>query len=79
VNKGFFKALARLTETFKIETPYFKAQGPPAILLAVGGIIVAGGIAGALAKGADRLPETLREARQLTSALRGNDSPRLHA
>jgi len=78
VSKGFLKALTRFAETFKIETPYFKAQGPPAILIAVSGIVIAGGIAGALAKGADRLPETLREARQLTSAVRG-DAPRLHA
>ena len=64
---------------FKIETPLFKAQGAPAVLIAVGGLIVGAGIAQALAKGADRLPETLKEARQLAIALKRDDVPRLHA
>lgn len=77
--KDIFKGIARVTRGFSIETPVLKAQGAPAVLIAVGGILVGAGIARALVKGADRLPETLKEARQLADTLKRNDVPRLHA
>lgn len=76
---GFFKGLARLTRTFRIEAGGFRAEGVPAVLLGIGGVVIAAGVTTALARGADRLPETLREVRGLAQALRRDDVPRLHA
>lgn len=77
--KDIFKGIARVARGFKIETPVLKAQGAPAVVIAVGALIVGAGIAQALAKGADRLPETLKEARHLAQTLKREDVPRLHA
>jgi len=73
----FFKGLSRVTRTFSIEAGSFRAQGVPAVLVAVTGVVVAAGIASALAKSSDRLPETLREARALAQAVRPEPA-RLH-
>ncbi|MDQ2662882.1 MAG: hypothetical protein M3Y18_02465 [Candidatus Eremiobacteraeota bacterium] len=77
--KGYFKGLARVTRTFKLEIAGFRAEGIPAVLVAVGGVVLAAGVTRALAHSADRLPETLREARGLAQALRRDDAPQLPA
>ena len=75
--KTFLRGLARVQETFQIEVGPIRASGVPAILVAVTGVVVAGGIASVLAKSAGRLPETLREARGLAETLR-SDQRRLN-
>jgi len=75
--KALFRGIARTQETFTIEVGPIRASGVPAILVAVTGVIVAGGIASVLSKSGGRLPETLREARGLAETLRG-DRPRLN-
>ena len=75
--KALFRGIARTQETFTIEVGPIRASGVPAILVAVTGVVVAGGIAAVLSKNAGRLPETLREARGLAETLRG-DRPRLN-
>ena len=72
-----FKGVARVTRSFKIKIGDLRAEGVPAVLVAVTGIVLAAGIGRALAKGADRLPETLRAARELAQTLRREDLPRL--
>ncbi len=74
---GFFKGMARLVREFRIEIGPVRAQGVPAILVAVTGVVLAGGVAAALSKGAKELPETLRQANTLAKTLRGDDNPRL--
>ena len=68
----FFKGVSRVTRTFKLEAGPFRAQGVPAVLVAVTGVLVAA----ALAKSASNLPETLREARALAQTMR-NEPARL--
>jgi hypothetical protein len=75
--KSFFKGMARLVREFRIEVGPVKAHGVPAILVAVTGIVVAGGVAAALARASGDLPETLRQANSLAKTLRGDESPRL--
>ncbi len=75
--KSFFKGMARLVREFRIEIGPVKAHGVPAVLVAVTGIVLAGGVAAALSKGAKELPETLRQANTLAKTLRGDESPRL--
>lgn len=75
----FFKGVSRVTRTFRIEVGPIRAQGVPAVLIGVTGIVVAAGIASALSKSSDRLPETLREARALAQTLQADDRGRLHA
>lgn len=72
----YLKALARVTKTFSIEAGPFRAQGVPAVLVAATGIVAAAGVARALVRSSDRLPETLSEARALVQTLR-NDKPQL--
>ena len=74
--KKFFKNVARVTRTFRIQAGPFRAQGPPAILVALSGVLIAGAIARAIITSSDRLPETLREARALAQSMR-RDTPRL--
>lgn len=69
--KSFFRGLARVQETFEIGIGPIHARGVPAILVGVTGIVVASGITAMLAKSAERLPETLREARGLSDSIRG--------
>jgi hypothetical protein len=65
-----------MQRTFTIEIGPLRARGIPAVLLGVGGIVLASGVTAALARGADRLPETLGRARDLADALNAG-SPRL--
>lgn len=75
----FFKGVSRVTRTFRIEAGPVRAQGVPAVLVAVTGVVIAAGIANALTKSSDRLPETLREARNLAQALQPGDRARLQS
>jgi hypothetical protein len=70
--KAFFRGLARTAKTFSLEIGPVRATGVPAILLGVTGIVLASGVTAALAKSANRLPETLSEARGLAEALNSN-------
>ena len=72
VVKAVFRGLARMQQAFTIEVGPIRASGVPAILVGVSGIVLAGGVASILAKNAERLPETLREARGLAETLRGD-------
>jgi hypothetical protein len=74
--RAFFRGVARLQRSFTLELGPFRASGVPAILVGVSGIILASGVTVALSKGANRLPETLGEARGLANALNAG-SPRL--
>lgn len=76
--RAFFRGVARIQRTFKIEVGPLRASGMPAILIGVTGIVLASGVAAALAKGSTRLPETLGEARALAEAL-NSGSPRLRS
>jgi hypothetical protein len=76
VFKAIFRGLARVHETFTIQIGPMRATGVPAILIGVTGIVLASGVTAALAKSANRLPETLGEARGLAEALTAG-SPRL--
>ena len=67
--KAIFRGLARAAKTFNLEIGPLRATGVPAVLLGVTGIVLASGITAALAKSANRLPETLSEARGLAEAL----------
>lgn len=64
------KGLAKVTKTFSLEAGPLRAQGVPAVLVGVTGVILAAGVARSLMRSADRLPETLREARSLALAVR---------
>lgn len=75
--KSFFKGVSRVTGTFRIEIGAFRAKGIPAVLVAASGVVLAAGVTRALVRNADRLPETLREARGLAQALHRDDAPRL--
>jgi hypothetical protein len=68
---SFFKGVARVGKTFEIHVGPIHARGVPAILVGVTGIVIAGGIAGALVRSAPMLPETFREANGLAKTLRG--------
>ena len=67
--KLLFRGIARVQKTFSFQLGPLRATGVPAILLGVGGIVLAGGVAAALSKSAPRLPETLSEARGLAEAM----------
>lgn len=67
----YFKGLAKVTKTFSLEFGPVRAQGVPAVLVALSGVVLAGGVAKALMQSSDRLPETLREARALAHSMRG--------
>jgi hypothetical protein len=74
--RAFLRGAARLQKSFTLQVGPLRATGVPAILLGVSGIVLASGITAALSKSANRLPETLGEARGLAEAISGG-SPRL--
>lgn len=74
-----FKDVARVAKWFKIEFGGFRAQGAPAVILAVGGLTVAAGLMRLLTQNAAVLPETLREAKGLIEALRSDNVKRLNS
>ena len=67
---SFFKGVSKVTKTFTLEVGPLRATGVPAVLAAVGGVVLAAGITRVLAAQSERLPETLREARALAQTLR---------
>jgi hypothetical protein len=71
VVRAVFRGIARVQHSFEIHIGPIHARGMPAILIGVTGIVVASGITAMLAKSAERLPETLREARGLADSIRG--------
>jgi len=71
------KALSRLVRGFKIEIGELRAQGPPAMVVAFGGVVLAAGLVRLLTQNAAVLPETLREAKNLVDSLRGDSRARL--
>ena len=73
---AFFRGAAKLQKSFTIQVGPLRASGVPAVLIGVSGIVLASGVAAALSKSANRLPETLGEARGLAQAMNGG-SPRL--
>ena len=70
--KSVFKGIAQTQRTFSIDIGPLRATGVPAILVAVAGVVLASGVASVLSRSAARLPETLREARGLAEAVRGD-------
>jgi hypothetical protein len=70
------KGLAKVTKTFSLEVGPLRARGVPAVFVAATGLVLAAGVARTLMQSSDRLPETLREARSLTVAMR-NEVPKL--
>ena len=72
VVKAVFRGLAKIASKGEIDVGPIRATGLPAVLVAVTGIAIGSGIAALLAKNAERLPETLREARSLAETLRGD-------
>lgn len=74
----FFKGLARVTKSFSLEVGPVRAQGIPAVLIAVTGVVVAAGVARAITEHSERLPETLREARALAQTFRPEPPQQLH-
>jgi len=61
---------ARALRVSKLRIGNLRAQGVPAILLGVAGIVLAAGAMRALQAGAPNLPETIREIRQLIESNR---------
>jgi hypothetical protein len=60
-----FRDFVRLAKTAKLSFGDFRASGPPAVIIALSGLVLAGGLARALVAGAASLPEALREGRAL--------------
>ena len=72
VVKAVFRGIAQMEREYTIDIGPVRATGVPAIIVAVTGLVLAGGFAAVLTKNAERLPETLREARGLAETLRGD-------
>ncbi len=68
-NYGSFDP-ARVLRVSKLRLGKLRAQGLPAILFGVAGIVLAAGAMRALQAGAPNLPETIRELRQLVESNR---------
>jgi hypothetical protein len=62
--------LTKALRVSKLRCGNLRAQGLPAILLGVGGIVLAAGAMRALQAGAPTLPDTLREVRALLESNR---------
>ncbi|HTV91685.1 MAG TPA: hypothetical protein VMG98_03120 [Verrucomicrobiae bacterium] len=75
--RAVFRGLARLQREYVLEVGPLRATGVPAILLGSAAIVAAAGLAQFLGRSAERLPETLSEAKGLAQTLRG-DRPRLN-
>jgi hypothetical protein len=66
-----FRDLARVTKTFRLELGPLRAQGVPAVLLGVCGVVTAAGIARLLVENPSALSETIREATRFLAVVRG--------
>jgi len=70
--------MARVARTFKICVGDFRAQGAPAVIVALCGLTLIAGVARAINQSAAALPETFREAKGLVDAWKmGGSGPRL--
>ena len=76
VVRAFLRGLVRVQKSFTLEIGPLRATGIPAVLIGVSGIVLASGVTAALSNSANRLPETLGEARGLAEAM-ASGSPRL--
>jgi hypothetical protein len=70
VVKAVFRGIARMDREQTVEFGGLRASGVPAILFGVAGIVAAAGLASFLTRSAERLPETLSEARGLAQTLK---------
>ncbi|MGH7709616.1 MAG: hypothetical protein ACREM8_11765 [Vulcanimicrobiaceae bacterium] len=70
------RRLVKLARGSRLSFGQFEARGVPAILMAVTGIVIASGIARAIAEGAQAMPDSLREARLLLEATRSSQGGR---
>jgi len=77
VVRTVFRGIAKTSKTYTLQLGPLRATGLPALLAAVAGVVVAGGVAALLARSGGRLPETLSEARGLAESLRSRN-PRLN-
>jgi hypothetical protein len=66
---------ARILRASKLRFGNLRAQGAPAILFGVAGVVLAAGLVRALRVAAPTLPETLREAKNLLEATRPQPRP----
>lgn len=66
---------ARVLRASKLRIGSLRAQGLPAILFGVAGVVLAAGMVRALRAAAPALPETLREAKNLIEATRPQPRP----
>ncbi len=76
--RAVFRGLHRLMKAYTLECGPLRARGVPAILLGSAAIVLAAGVTAALCKTSERLPESLREARELAGVLRGPQPPQLN-
>jgi hypothetical protein len=73
-----FRDFYRLAKTAKLTYGDFKATGLPAVIISLSGLVLASGIARAIASSAASLPETVREGRAMlegSKARKGTFSP----
>lgn len=71
VVRQVFKGITRMHAASSLELGPVRASGIPAVLLGLCGVVLAGGVAALLSRGAEKLPETLREANGLAQTVRG--------
>ncbi len=69
--------IARITRTFRLELGPLKAKGAPAVILAVSGLVIAGGLARLIAQNPVALAETIRESARFVG-LTPADTPPIH-
>ena len=62
--------LARVFKHFRLKAGALEAEGPPAVILAAAGIVLAFGVVRAVDRNAPVLPEAFREAKGLLEAIR---------
>jgi hypothetical protein len=63
-----FRDLVRLTTKAKLTYGEFRATGLPAVIISLSGLVLASGVARAIASSAASLPETFREGRAMIEA-----------
>ncbi|MBV8152064.1 MAG: hypothetical protein JO101_07015 [Candidatus Eremiobacteraeota bacterium] len=72
-----YRDLAGVTKTFRIELGPLRARGVPAVLLGVGGVVLAAGFARLVAENPSAMIETIREASRFLETARGDKAMRL--
>ena len=69
--------IARITRTFRLELGPLRARGVPALVLATGGLVIAGGLARLIAQNPVALAETIRESARFVG-LTPAEKPTIH-